>query len=226
MTRLRDQLRAGWCRWRNHRSSTTWRTNAGAASRRRPTAAPSPRARPSRARPNTPGSEARAETLRVRLEPLPRVVAARLDGRGGRQQTRFDRRPDAFAALRIGEAGRVADQHHAGIDDAPVRRVVDGIRVPAPARSDVTRESCRWPSRNARKSAVALGSDRRSRRPRPTLRYSPFPEAPAVALEVAAEVQLGRLALRRAHGVGVDSTGTPPPARRRPARRRRVMRGR
>jgi hypothetical protein len=64
------------------------------------------------ARARRAGSVARLDCGCISRQPLTRVVAAAGPDRLGRQQCRFDRRADAFAAFRVGEP-YVADKQRA-----------------------------------------------------------------------------------------------------------------
>ena len=77
-------------------------------------------------------AESLAKLPLVRLEPFPRVVAVRPDDRRCREQAGFNRGPDALAALRVCDAGGVADQQDAGVDGASTRQFGDQIGVAAP----------------------------------------------------------------------------------------------
>ena len=184
---------AGWCRCRNQRSSTTCRTKAGAESRRRPTAAPKPsgtalRAPSRRIRDRTArsGDQRTAPVARPnsrrRLE-APRPRAINPDSIAGRI-------PSPLCG--IGQRGRVADQHHAGVRSrggaASRTRHTRGPRQ----RGDASRGMRAGRAEERDEFAVAAGSDRRSRRPRPTLRYSPLRKHQPYPLKIAAEVQLRR----------------------------------
>jgi hypothetical protein len=67
------------------------------------------------------------------------MAAARGDQRLGGQERRLDRRPDALAAFRIGEPGRIANQQET-VGDNWARAYARGeIRVPPPVELRCTR---------------------------------------------------------------------------------------
>ena len=117
-----------WPACKNQRSKTTRRTNQRWANNFRPNR-----------RRNAPGATPRRDARdggrsgppspAVRRQPLPAIVAAGGGNRAGRQQARLDRRADAFAALRGGQAGRVADPEHTVGQQRPRRVVVQLVGV-------------------------------------------------------------------------------------------------
>ena len=146
-------------------------------------------------------AEAVPDRFRIGLPGGPRVysLVAIADRLGGEQRG-FDRRADAFAALRIGEPGRVADQQRAVGDQRPRRvagragrrgRAAACARCPAPARRRAPWR--RGSARGARRARAARAGrcrrsasrpcapPRRSRRGRGRSRAAACRRAPASA---------------------------------------------
>ena len=179
---------------RNQRSRTTWRTSHGNAS----SWAPNHAAAPSGTRRDGPEPDPRPSPKRVasrrivRREPFRRVVGACVENRRGSEQPRLDRRTDAFAALRIREPDGVAREQHAiaGRATSPGPRQAVGVAAPPsrlqctgwhhaarPKLGDKRRGCCR-----ARTRIQAADAD---------VHVTLLAKDPAVAFEVAGEVQLG-----------------------------------
>src|SRR4051812_28963056 len=123
------------------------------------------------------------------LEPRGAVIAPRGDDGLGRHQSRFDRRPNAFAALRIREPGGVAGEQHAIIDYTPAALGREQVRVAAPFVFGASRNAA------ARGEEVhELGRALRQRALVETAKadvdVAALPKAPAVALQIRAEIQL------------------------------------
>src|SRR5262249_20167218 len=73
------------------------------------------------------------QALIVGFEPFPRVASIRLYDGGRGEESRFDRRPDPFTALGIGEARCVAGQQHTRVTDPSTANRTHQIRVTLPA---------------------------------------------------------------------------------------------
>src|SRR5262249_30028327 len=134
-----------------------------------------------------PRSEPLGEPAWVGLEALARVVFVRPENDLHGEQRGVDGGADALAALRVGEARRVAHEKDAVVHDRPPRVLVEQVRMAGPARrglrvdapaggqeavevAEVGRKAARVAAAEADVEVVAL------------------PEQPAVAREVAAEV--------------------------------------
>ena len=122
-------------------------------------------------------------------EPFVRAVATRLDDDLCGDQSRFDRRADAFAALRIGQPGRVADEKQSSQIRAARGRETD-TRGPAIAPPDRLGWQMLAPAKSRRTPASRPRHACGSRLPRPMFTCILLAKAPAVTLEVGTEVQL------------------------------------
>ena len=132
-------------------------------------------------RPAGPAPKRRRSADPVWREFLARDSPAAVEDRRGRHQPRFDRRPDPFAALRIGEPRRVAHEQHAIVEVAARRRLREQIRVAAPAPGRVPRNA---PARLqiGDESAVACGEEPAIQAAEADIEIVLFAKAPAVPL--------------------------------------------
>ena len=75
-----------------------------------------------------------AETLaqpgRIGHQSLAAIVLSGFEDRGGGHQPGLDRRPDALAALRIGQAGGIADQQYAVIEQPALGASIHQVGMP------------------------------------------------------------------------------------------------
>ena len=74
-----------------------------------------------------------ANRVRIRLKILDAMPAAGRDQNFSGAPSRLDRRTNAFAALWIGEPGRIAGEHHARTDHRTRPDARSEIRMPMPA---------------------------------------------------------------------------------------------
>src|ERR1700693_3671487 len=116
-----------------------------------------------------------------------------------RQQARFDRWPDAFAALRIRETGRIADQQNAVIRDISPRIRMQKVGMPPEGRRQVKANLSRAFQKILKFSNV-LGEFMDIQAPQADIEKCVFSDAPSVALHVGAKVKLGNLGADRALG--------------------------
>ena len=125
-------------------------------------------------------------------------LAAGGDDRASSQQPGFDGRFDALAALRVRQAGGVPDQHHPVVGNRARRGSVEKIRVPAPGGGEI-RGQVAGRHQGAHEVLQVAGESVAVLAAEPDVQHRALPEAPAIALQIGAEVQLR---LIRAHSTG------------------------
>ena len=155
--------------------------------------------RAGQARARRRGTEPRREPRRVAGELLARRLPRPSSSTLGRDLAGDDRGVDPLAARGVGEPRRVAHEQHARADDRPRRPFAQAIRVTPQRR----REAGRYPARLGQPGQIRADLARERLRVAPAeadVQVVALAEAPAVAREVAQEVQLrplGRHAAER-----------------------------
>src|SRR5450759_5252207 len=134
----------------------------------------------------------RSSTTRRVNQRLTAVIFLRFRHDGRRDQTGLDRRPYPFAAFRIGQPGCITDEQHPVIQQLAPGMPVQKIGMAMELVGDVPGNSAALPEEIAeilellRKTLVALPAQ-------PDIEVVAFAEAPAVSLEIPAEIKFRRI---------------------------------
>src|SRR5215472_6342735 len=117
------------------------------------------------------------------------MIALCIQDRVGRDQPGLNRRKNAFAALRVRESRRIADQQQAVIDQTTRRSAIQQIRMAAERRRVLGDSASRFQKRHERGDMIV-----QSVRVHPAetdVEIVLLAKTPAVALKVGAKVKLG-----------------------------------
>ena len=135
------------------------------------------------------GPESLDQQTTIGLQPFPAVTPIRGEHHLRCQQAGFNRWTNSLSALRIGDSGGVSDQQHAIAGNLPRSPAVQGIRVTHESRRNVQRKPAGRPQIPEKLGGVA-GKAVQVHPAEPYVQHVLLAEAPAVALQIGAEIKL------------------------------------